>query len=201
MQMRAVAIAALLAAMGCESESLEPDSSSSPVEYPIPLEALYEPSGWVGDAAAGNVFVSYDQNYRGLRRPGDHDGTVTRVSYSRGPAGWAGLYWQWPAGNWGEAKGRSLSAQRVLFSARGESGGESVAFNVGGIGRDGELPFRDSVDRSSGGISLESEWRQYEIDLNDQDLSSVIGGFAWTVQSRVNVGDPIVFYIDNIRFE
>ena len=188
----------LIAVAACEPDFREDDSTDSLVEYPIPLESLYEPSGWMGDGA---LYVSFDQHHRGVRRPGDHDRSVMRISYSPGSAGWTALYWQWPEGNWGETQGRSLSAERVTFSARGELGGELVAFNVGGIGRDGELPFRDKVDRSSGGIFLENEWKQYEIDLRDQDLSSLVGGFAWTIQSRGNVVHPVTFYLDNVQFE
>jgi hypothetical protein len=87
-----------------------------------------------------------------------------------------------------------------VFYARGEAGGELVEFKVGGIGSDGEQAFRDSVDHSSGGIRLEREWKRYEIDLSGQDLSSVIGGFAWIVEARANV-EPVLFYIDNVTFE
>jgi hypothetical protein len=200
MQKGSFALTAFLAATACEPEVSKSNESIPSVAYPIGLESLYVPSGWMGDAVAGEPFVSFDGDYRGMKRAGDHDGTVTRVSYSAGPAGWAGLYWQWPDGNWGESQGRSLMARRVAFSARGQTGGELVEFKVGGIGSDGEQPFRDSVDRSSGGIRLEPEWRRYEIQLSDQDLSSVIGGFAWIVQANANV-DPVVFYIDNVRFE
>lgn len=181
-------------------ESSTSDESSPRIDYPIDLESLYVPSGWMGDAEAGEPHVHFAPDYRGLRRPGDHDGFVTRISYSAGPAGWAGVYWQWPEGNWGESPGRSLSARRVAFDARGETGGELVEFKVGGLGGDGEQAFRDSVDRSSGGIRLEAEWKRYEIDLSGQDLSSVIGGFAWIVQASANV-EPVVFYIDNVSFE
>lgn len=190
----------MLAATGCGREASTSDESGSLIDYPVDLESLYEPSGWMGDAETGDPYVSFDRYYRGARRPGDHDGLVTRIAYSAGPAGWAGLYWQWPDGNWGDSRGRSLSARRVAFSARGEMGGELVEFKVGGIGSDGGRAFPDSVDRSSGGIRLEPEWKRYEIELSDQDLSSVIGGFAWIVQARANT-DPVVFYIDNARFE
>lgn len=197
---RSVLILSLLAAIACERQNLGSDESIRLTDYPIGLDSLYLPSGAMGDAEAGEPYVRLDQRYRGVDRTGDHDGLVTRVFYSAGPAGWAGVYWQWPDGNWGESPGRSLSARRVAFNARGELGGELVEFKVGGIDSDGEHPFRDSVDRSSGGIRLEPRWNRYEIDLSEQDLSSVIGGFAWIVQSRAN-DDPVVFYIDDVIFE
>ena len=181
-------------------ESSTGDESSARIDYPIDLGSLYVPSGRMGDAEAGAPYVYFDSDYGGLRRPGDHDGFVTRISYSAGPAGSAGMSWQWPEGNWGESPGRSLSARRVAFLARGETGGELVEFRVGGIGSNGEQLFRDSVDRSSGGIRLEPDWKRYEIDLSGQDLSSVISGFAWIVEARANV-EPVVFFIDNVSFE
>jgi hypothetical protein len=197
---RSFVFISILALTACGPEASTSNQSGTPIDYPIDLESLYVPSGRMGDAEAGEPYVSFHRDYRGLRRPGDHDGFVTRVSYSGGPVGWAGVYWQWPDGNWGENPGRSLSARRVAFHARGETGGELVEFKVGGIGSDGAQTFRDSVDRSSGGVRLEPEWKRYEIELSDQDLSSVIGGFAWIVQARAN-SDHVVFYIDNVRFE
>ncbi len=200
MNKRLLVLVSMLASTACEPESSTSNESSAPIDYPIDLESLYVPSGRMGDAVAGEPYVSIHRHYRGLRRPGDHDRFVTRVSYSGGPVGWAGVYWQWPDANWGESPGRSLLARRVAFHARGETGGELVEFKVGGIRSEGEQTFRDSVERSSGGIRLEPKWKRYEIELSDQDLSSVIGGFAWIAQARAN-SNHVVFYIDNVRFE
>ena len=51
-----------------------------------------------------------------------------------------------------------------------------------------------------GPITLSSEWKQYVIDLEDRDLSSIIGGFAWS-GNLDNNPRGMTFYLDDIRFE
>ena len=78
------------------------------------------PSGWMGDI--GDLeYSSYDtSNPRsGL--------TSIRIDYSaKGTNGWAGIYWQAPANNWGTMDGGfDLSGYKSLtFWAKGQSGGD-----------------------------------------------------------------------------
>ena len=204
----AIALGALSA---CGESPPAPATADSDgiADLPIALESLFVPSGRMGDAEAGEPFVFFDRRYRGQGRPGDHDGVVTRVAYSFGRAGRAGVFWQWPDGNRGESPGRSLAARKLVFFARGETGEEKVEFRIGGTGIGNGIAsggdnepqaYRDSVDRSTGGIPLATVWTRYEIDLAGADLSSVIIGFAWVVQASGNT-EPVVFYFDDIRFE
>src|SRR4051812_39884842 len=91
----------------------------------------YVPSGYMGDP---NVMMS------GAYVP-THDGAGTplRVKYHpSGAKGWAGVYWQNPANNWGERAGQSgydlRGAKSLVFWARGENGGEKIhEIKIGGI--------------------------------------------------------------------
>ena len=69
-------------------------------------------------------------------------------------------------------------------------------FKVGGIAGD----FADSGTAATGPITLAKEWKEYSIDLDGQELSSIAGGFCWTM-ARDNNPDGAVFYLDDIRFE
>src|ERR1700679_3623883 len=62
---------------------------------------------------------------------------------SPGATGWAGIYWLEPANNWGDVKGgfNLKGAKKLVFSARGEKGGEVVTFKMGGVGMGGH-PYR-----------------------------------------------------------
>lgn len=158
-------------------------------------ENHYIPSGWMGDY--GDLKLD-DSN-----RDNPHSGkTAIKWTYSaesKQGAGWAGVYWQFPANNWGNKPGgydlRGYS--KLTFWARGAKGGEKInEFKMGGI--TGEFPDSDSA--SIGPIELTTKWTQYTIDLGGKDLQKIIGGFcfAWP---RDDNPDGFVVYLDDIRYE
>ena len=92
----------------------------------------YIPSGWMGDY--GDIKL----NDQAMDNP--HSGpTSMQFSYSSKKSqqkGWAGVYWQNPANNWGSKKGGFdlTGMTKLTFWARGANGGERIEeFNVGGI--------------------------------------------------------------------
>lgn len=155
----------------------------------------YAPSGWMGDWGDLKMDLAATDN--------PHSGSTSiKILYtaqkSKG-AKWTGIYWQDPPNNWGGTKGGfDLSgAKKLVFWARGEKGGEKIEeFRVGGI--PGE--FADSDVASIGPVVLTTEWKQYEIDLRDKDLTSISGGFMWTANVE---GNPQGFtiYLDDIAYE
>jgi hypothetical protein len=158
-------------------------------------ENHYIPSGWMGDYGDLKVNPGCVQ--------GPHSGkSCTQITYSAkmaNGAGWAGMFWQHPANNWGDKQGgfNLTGAKRVTFWARGAKGGEKIAeFRVGGI--TGEYPDTDSA--SSGPMELTNQWKQYSIDLNGKDLSTLIGGFAWAASKDDNP-DGFTIYLDDIAYE
>jgi hypothetical protein len=115
--------------------------------------------------------------------------------------GWAGVYWLDPANNWGDQKGGyNLSrAQKLVFWAKGEKGGEMIAtFKIGGTGVNHDFPDTDTA--GIGPVMLTSSWQEYSIDLQGKDLSRIIGGFAWVANTKDN-NEPITFYLDDVHFE
>ncbi len=153
------------------------------------------PSGWMGDYGDINYNDSSATNPQSRR-------TAIKIAYSaarKQGAGWAGIYWQDPANNWGNTKGGfDLSgAKKLTFWARGEKGGEVVTeFKMGGI----TGQYSDSASSSIGPIVLTPEWKQYTIDLSTEDLSLIIGGFAFVVSAMENP-DGATFYLDEIVYE
>ncbi|MDX1934909.1 MAG: glycoside hydrolase family 2 TIM barrel-domain containing protein [Capsulimonadales bacterium] len=149
----------------------------------------YAPSGYMGNAGAIKMDPACtEQPYRGK--------TCLRIAYTA-PGEWGGVVWQNPANDWGEMPGGYdlRGATKLSFLARGAKGGEKVEFQAG-------LPDRKTkyYDTGNGkrGITLTSRWSRYEIDLRGQDLSRMKNGFVWVV---AGTGKPVVFYLDDIRYE
>ena len=155
----------------------------------------YVPSGWMGDYGdlKFNDAWSYDPYSRR---------TCIRVVYTaekKQGAGWAGIYWQDPPNNWGNMKGGYdfMGAKKVTFWAKGEKGQEIIAeFKVGGI--QGE--YSDTASTSIGPVTLTPEWKEYTIDLKNEDLSLVTGGFCFVISSSDNP-QGVIFYLDDIAYE
>jgi hypothetical protein len=153
------------------------------------------PSGYMGDV--GDIWINDKWNDNTAK--GKH---CLKVKYDgKGSQGqkWAGVYWQDPQNNWGTVKGAGFNltgAKKLKFMARGEKGGETVEFKAGGIS--GEFP--DSFKAEGPVETLTTQWREYEIDLSGQDLTTVIGGFVFALPKDKNPQGAI-FYLDEIRFE
>ena len=146
-------------------------------------------SGWMGAVAD----VKMDPASR--ERPA-RGATCVRVDFLAS-AGWAGVVWQDPANDWGDvAGGYDLrGAQTLSVWARGAKGGEQVTFVMGLIGPDKAFPDSAKAELA---VTLSFRWQQYFIDLRGLDLSRVKTGFGWVVVGR---GDPLTFFLDDIRYE
>ena len=155
----------------------------------------FAPSGWMGDY--GDLKLSQASTEK--PRSGE---TCIKITYSAKMsqgAGWAGIYWQQPANNWGSKKGgyNLTGATKLTFWVRGEQGGEKIAeFKMGGI--TGEFPDSDSA--SIGPVVLTKEWQKYTIDLKGKDLSHIIGGFCWAASKDDNP-NGFVMFLDDIIYE
>ena len=149
----------------------------------------YIPSGYMGDT--GNIKMA--DNDTSNPKNGK---TAIKAQYTSG-TGWGGVVWQSPANDWGEKPGGLdlTGAKKLSFWARGEKGGEKVSFSYG------LLDKAAHADTSKGEIKdqeLTKEWKQYTIDLEGKDLKQIKTGFTWVLGAK---GDPITFYLDDIKFE
>ena len=170
------------------------------IRAPFAVDEYFDPTGWMGEGSRGALVVKIDVAFTRKRRPGDDDGKCLRISWEPRSASWAGLYWQSPAGNWGSQPGRSVvDATKVVFWAAGQLGSEVVEFKAGRL-RTLSSPYKDSFGATTGPIRLTTAWRRYEISLRGQNLTSVIGAFAWIARKANNLG-TVTFYLDGIRYE
>ncbi|MFH1457954.1 MAG: hypothetical protein ABIG31_02160 [Candidatus Omnitrophota bacterium] len=155
----------------------------------------YIPSGWMGDY--GDIKLN-DQ----VAQDPQSGATCMQFTYSAKKAqsqGWAGVYWQNPANNWGTKKGGFdlTGTTKITFWARGEKGGEAVQkFMVGGI----KGTYPDTANIEMGPIELTDTWKQYAINITGKDLSYISGGFGWVTTADLNP-DGCTFYLDNVKFE
>lgn len=156
-------------------------------------KGVFAPSGWMGDVGA----ISVDANCKTRPKTGKYCMRWTYDISKDAKNGWAGVYWQFPANNWGSKKGLDLTGhKRLSFWVRGETGKEVLNFQAGGI--KGEHP--DTFMKELKGVKLSTQWKQYVIDLSGRDLSNVSGGFCWTADSKQNTGS-VVFYFGEIAYE
>jgi hypothetical protein len=117
-----------------------------------------------------------------------------------------------PRENWGDQpnagldlSGNTSGSTKLSFWAVGAEGFEFIEFFCGGVGWSAEkgeptAPFPDSSPRRARRVFLTQEWRQYEIDLSNTDLSYVLGGFGWVVDADWNQGRDVHFFLDDIQF-
>lgn len=170
------------------------------IDAPFLMASYFYPSGWMGDGEWGKKNLNVIAQHRSSNRAHDTDNACIRIEYRPGSRGWAGVYWQYPDGNWGEFPGtRVRDANSISFWARGESGGELVEFKAGGIRGNG-LPYQDSFEKTNGPVSLTDQWVRYEIDLRECDLSHILGAFCCVFTKE---GNPqgLVIFVDDIRYE
>ena len=169
-------------------------ASSVPLKAPFCINGYFFPSGYMGDGEQGPRSIDLNEQWTDNCHLGP---TCVKVTYHPLQKGWAGVYWQYPDGNWGEQPGRKIiGAKKLVFWARGQDGDELVTFKVGGIN---QKKYQDSLDKSLGPIKLGRDWQNHEIDLGGDDTSSVIGAFAWVASAP---GNPqvITFYLEAICF-
>ena len=176
---------------------------------PFVVDTVFVSSGFMGDGAmAGAIGMvpaktgdSTDCN--GMRASTTAAGSCHAVTYTppgSGGMGWGGVYWQYPANNWGTKAGFTVpaGAKKVTFQARGLHGGEKVNFLAGGIQGAGNA-YTDSV-KASVTVTLTNAWAPYQIDLSGQSYTQVLGGFGWTMVAT-DAAAGGAFFVDDIEWQ
>lgn len=111
---------------------------------------------------------------------------------------WAGIIWNYPPNNWGNFPNQGYDlgrAKKLVFFAKGEKGGETVEFFMGGItGRYGDSGKTDKIE-----MELSSDWTRCEIPLSKVNMKYIIGGFGLAVSGEANP-EGAVFYLDEIYY-
>ena len=202
-----VALSATPTATSTSTPSPTPTFSPAPtptgtptplVTATIRLDALAVPEGWMsGDQANPTEYISVTTLFEGCHAsPG-----CMRWTFKPGGV-WANVLW-WPPGCRLDtlntcgidllAQGGFSAIDRLTFWARGDKGGEIIEFKIGG----GAALPKSARSRKA---TLESDWRQYEVDLTGLDLTNASGLFIWAAADQENPRGA-VFYLDSILFE
>ncbi len=173
----------------------QPDATpaTGPSTLPFAVDDWYGPSGYMGDGESPGGIV--DQTVCLEPRPATWKGHCHQFTWKPGTVKWAGVYWQFPDGNWGTGSALGLEipagATKVTFQAWGKVGGEKVSFVVG-------MKAVDHFEAKLENVLLTATPTEYTIDLAGASYGRVIGGFCWTAADSTV---PVTFNVDDIRWQ
>jgi hypothetical protein len=135
-------------------------------------------------------------------RSGPGIGTCYTFTYTpvMGGLGWGGVYWQYPANNWGGKPGLDVApgATKVTFWAKGAAGGEVLEMVAGGIGGAGAM-YSDPI-KADQKFTLTSSWVEYTLPLPAMSYSPVLGGLAWSMGVASIPSGSAGFKIDSMQW-
>lgn len=181
------------AAPDAPTEDVEPDVEPPPFPTGLPfaVDDYWAPSGFMGDGEIpGAIEVTDDAC--GDERAGAAEGVCRQFAWTRGAQGWAGVFWQYPDGNWGDLPGLPVpaGATEVTFYAWGAEGGEVVKFLVG-------IGDVDGFAVETADLTLTDAPAEYRVDVSGASIGDeVVGGFGWVSGDE----DGVTFTIDDIQW-
>lgn len=116
-----------------DADTTDTADTTTTVTLPFAIDDWYKPSGFFPAGEANNIVVAECPS-----RPADAQGNCHGFTWTPGSDGFAGVWWQYPEGNWGDADGLEVPAgvSAITFWAWGKNGGEKVEF-LSGYPRDG----------------------------------------------------------------
>jgi hypothetical protein len=213
-------IGAALGALACSPEAGKP---KGPPDGAFTVSEYFAPSGAMGDGATvGNLVINDNKGCKD--RPEGAVGNCYAFDYTAGPMLWAGLYWQYPANNWGAEAGLPVHGEKftkITFQAAvkeviAPATSEKIIFVVGGIGvprlpEEAEVyPHNDQMKHEMP-FDVTTEWQQFELPIPAQfaddttPITELIGAFAWYINHPPDT-DPATaplktVYIDDLAYE
>jgi hypothetical protein len=171
--------------------------------FPLSIRDRFTEKQMEGDAAADSKFMKVDEDFVD---PENHCEFCTRVEYTSGPQGKAGFSYE-------DLKGLDLSgAKKVRFWAMGEQGDEKIKIKVAGRSIDklqekpGKLKSElNSIFKSerfaltTDQVTLQKNWKRYEIDLTGSDLKGITDPFAFELSA--NGAQKQVVFIKGVVYD
>jgi hypothetical protein len=163
----------------------------------------FVPCGWMGDAEDGETYLRSQE----ISERTPFGTSVSKWSFRPGgKKGWLAVGWQFGDCNWGDAKGIDLRSRglfkRVTVWAKGVPDSENklpvIQFKAGG-NADPTKRYKASFSTASEFLTLTSGWQQYHLDLQGEDLSSVISAFTIVLRSKDNPKGA-TFYLGGINY-
>jgi len=171
---------------------------------PLVVRDRFTAMQMAGDGEAGSRFLKVDEEFID---PENHCEFCTRVEYVPGPQGEAGFSYE-------DVTGLDLSgSKKARFWVMGEEGGEKIKFKLAGKSLDkiqdrlGRLTDRltDSIFKTerfaltTEEVSLDNQWKKYEVDLSGVDLKGVTHPFAFELSE--NGAQKQVIYLKGVVYD
>ncbi|MDA8968733.1 hypothetical protein N9F48_01575 [Akkermansiaceae bacterium] len=173
-----------------ERKPIPAEELATPVEITgAAVNGPWAPSGWMGNTEKLKMDEAWTENPKVGKE-------CTKVSF-QSDSGWAGVVWQHPSGDWGDAPGGFdlTGATKLSFWARGNAGGEKVTIGIGNIGND--KVYHDTfADKKE--LTLGTEWQEFEIDLTGKNLTRIKSALYFTTSST---GQPQTFFLDGVTIQ
>jgi hypothetical protein len=163
------------------------DAGHPGLAVPFYVDDQYTPSGYMTNG--GGITDSACTVFG----PSNESKYCHHFSWTPNAATWGGVFWQYPAGNWGGSPGLLISAdaKEIVFWAWGDVGGEKVSF---GAGYD---TVTDPFNPRTGDLTLTTTPTEYHVALPALATAvQVKGGFVWVVGAAAQS-----FTIADIRYE
>jgi hypothetical protein len=155
------------------------------------VDDYFAASGYMGDGVQPGALTD---DATCPERAGEKRGLCHHITSKPGSNGWAGIYWQFPDGNWGMAAGHDVApgATQITFWAWGAAGGEKVDFFAG-------MNPPDGFKVDPGAVTLTTTPTQYSLSLQGAAYKSVVGPFGWSAATPGGA-PPLVFYVDDLQW-
>jgi hypothetical protein len=198
------------------------DIDDGPLDSTFAVSNIFTPSGFMGD---GSTFkhLYMDVNKNCAPRPAGAQGYCYKFTYYKdtSPTGysWAGVFWVFPANNWGTRKGHAMDTTKFHqlrlyaaidlpkplpeFAGRTDLVAEPPKFFYGNI-----MGFKNTDDIGGQIYPKASEQlTQYRIPFPDANVphvdDSLIGGFGWSIAfpGWADPNTPLTVYVDDIVWD
>jgi hypothetical protein len=182
--------------------------AGAPLALPFYVSDQFIPSGFMNDPTGITITTGANGSPACPTRAPSAGGLCYVVAWDTTTnAAWAGVYWQYPANNWGTEPGLSIAAgaTQVSFYAQGAAGGEVLTFKSGGINDPlvaATGSYGDNYEVSSPSVTLTTTWTQYTISLQGATYpDGVLGAFVWVATATNGTNNNIKFYIDDLKWQ
>jgi hypothetical protein len=182
------------------------DTGSAAIAVPFNISDQFIPSGFMNDPTGLSLSAGANGAPACPTRAPAAAGNCYVVGWaSTGPM-WAGIYWQYPANNWGTEPGLMIAAgaTQITFYARGDVGGEVVTFKSGGLNDPltSAGAYGDSYAVAAPVVTLTTTWTPYTISLQGASYSpGVLGGFVFVAAATNGTNNHIKFYLDDLKWQ
>jgi hypothetical protein len=199
--LKVLALSAPLLFAACSPKTGTPVVKAPP-DGPFIVSDYFAASGAMGDGAtAGNIVINTgDSTKTGCKeRPDGAQGLCYSFDYIAGPQLFAGVYWLYPANNWGAETPLPINPTnltKVTFQAAVEAipdgqSAEIMKFEIGGVG----LGTPDPKNPRAPGLhndqfinqdtfNVTTDWQQFSLTMPPPadptiPITTLVGAFAW----------------------